>query len=49
MWDGQPTTLKSSSTPVTYWNSIPSDPDRPRRRQAEFLVHGYAPWSSVIA
>lgn len=30
-----------------YWHSIDSDPDRPRRRQAEFLVHDFAPWTLV--
>ncbi len=48
MWIQQPAVLDWTKVPVTYWNSIPSDPDRPRRRQAEFLVHGLAPWSRVI-
>ena len=26
-----------------YWNKTASDPDRPRRRQAEFLVHRFVP------
>jgi hypothetical protein len=30
-----------------YWHAIDSDLDRPRRRQAEFLVHGFAPWTLV--
>jgi hypothetical protein len=30
-----------------YWNDTPDDPDRKRRRQAEFLVHGALPWDSV--
>ncbi len=30
-----------------YWHAIASDPDRPRRRQAEFLVHGFFPWDLV--
>lgn len=47
MWQGQPQQLNSASVPVKYWKMIPSDPDRPRRRQAEFLVHRNAPWSSV--
>lgn len=31
----------------TYWNDTPSDGDRKRRRQAEFLTHGFSPWSLV--
>lgn len=30
-----------------YWNDTPDDPDRKRRRQAEFLVYGALPWDSV--
>ena len=30
-----------------YWNDTASDPDRKRRRQAEFLVHGFFPWECV--
>ena len=30
-----------------YWQAIDTDPDRPRRRQAEFLVHRYFPWDLV--
>lgn len=30
-----------------YWNAIPEDPDRSRRRQAEFLVHQFFPWNLV--
>jgi len=31
----------------TYWNDTPSDGDRKRRRQAEFLVHQFFPWQLV--
>ncbi|NNN07235.1 MAG: DUF4433 domain-containing protein [Elusimicrobia bacterium] len=27
-----------------YWNDTPDQPDRKRRRQAEFLVHEFFPW-----
>ena len=30
-----------------YWHAIDRDPDRPRRRQAEFLVHQRFPWALV--
>jgi len=30
-----------------YWHAIDTDPDRPRRRQAEFLVHRYFSWDLV--
>jgi ssDNA thymidine ADP-ribosyltransferase, DarT len=30
-----------------YWNAIPDDPDRSRRRQAEFLVRDFFPWQLV--
>jgi hypothetical protein len=30
-----------------YWNATDDDPDRSRRRQAEFLVHGFFPWPLV--
>lgn len=29
----------------TYWNDTPEQPDRKRKRQAEFLVHRFAPWT----
>ena len=29
----------------TYWNDTPSDGDRKRRRQAEFLTHEFFPWN----
>lgn len=31
----------------TYWNDTLEDQDRKRRRQAEFLVHTFFPWSLV--
>jgi hypothetical protein len=30
-----------------YWNDTNDDPDRRRRRQAEFLVHKFFPWNLV--
>ncbi len=30
-----------------YWNDTNDDPDRKRRRQAEFLVHNFFPWDLV--
>jgi hypothetical protein len=30
-----------------YWNDTNDDPDRKRRRQAEFLVHNFFPWELV--
>ncbi len=30
-----------------YWADTNEDPDRKRRRQAEFLVHGFCPWRLV--
>lgn len=30
-----------------YWNDTDDDPDRKRRRQAEFLVHSFFPWELV--
>ena len=32
---------------MTYWNDTPDFPDRKRRRQAEFLVRDFLPWSQV--
>jgi len=31
----------------TYWNDTDDDPDRKRRRQAEFLVHESFPWKLI--
>jgi hypothetical protein len=31
-----------------YWRDTPEDPDRKRRRQAEFLVHQGCPWERII-
>ena len=33
--------------PLTFWNDTREDPDRKRRRQAEFLVHSFFPWHLV--
>ena len=30
-----------------YWSDYKTDPDRKRRRQAEFLVHGFFPWKML--
>jgi len=30
-----------------WWNDTNDDPDRSRRRQAEFLVHRFFPWDLV--
>jgi len=30
-----------------YWRDTVEDPDRSRRRQAEFLVHRFYPWNLV--
>lgn len=30
-----------------YWNNTPEDGDRKRRRQAEFLVHQFCPWTLI--
>lgn len=32
---------------ATYWNDTDRDGDRKRRRQAEFLVHQFCPWTLV--
>jgi len=32
---------------MKYWNDTPEDGDRSRRRQAEFLVYGFFPWTLV--
>ena len=36
-----------SVMPLTYWYDTQEDPDRKRRRQAEFLVHGSVPWTMI--
>jgi hypothetical protein len=38
-----------SIMPGRYWANTNSDPDRKRRRQAEFLVHERFPWECVRA
>jgi hypothetical protein len=30
-----------------YWNDTPDVPDRKRKRQAEFLIHNFFPWTLV--
>lgn len=30
------------------WSNTRDDPDRKRRRQAEFLIRGFAPWSLIL-
>jgi hypothetical protein len=30
-----------------YWRDNPDDPDRQRRKQAEFLIHDVCPWSVI--
>ena len=32
-----------------WWNTTQEQPDRTRRRQAEFLVHGFLPWDVFAA
>jgi len=32
-----------------YWNDTDDDPDRKRRRQAEFLVHEFFPWKLIAS
>ncbi len=32
---------------ATYWSDTLEDPDRQRRKQAEFLVHEFCPWDAV--
>ena len=31
-----------------YWADTPEDPDRKRRKQAEFLVHQTCPWEQIV-
>ena len=31
----------------TYWNETLEHPDRKRKRQAEFLVHEFVPWTTI--
>ncbi|MEV0595128.1 type II toxin-antitoxin system toxin DNA ADP-ribosyl transferase DarT [Nonomuraea cavernae] len=31
-----------------YWNDLDGTGERPRRRQAEFLVHGRLPWHLIV-
>ena len=30
-----------------YWSLTPDDPDRKRRRQAEFLIYKFCPWKLI--
>ena len=32
---------------ATYWSDTLEDPDRQRRKQAEFLIHTFCPWDAV--
>ena len=32
---------------LQWWNDTNAEPDRQRRKQAEFLVHGFVPWDQV--
>lgn len=32
----------------TYWHDTPEDPDRKRRRQAEFLVYNRVSWAAIL-
>ncbi|MUG92048.1 DUF4433 domain-containing protein [Scytonema sp. UIC 10036] len=32
---------------ATYWHDTPEDGDRKRRRQAEFLIHQFFPWTLI--
>lgn len=44
--------LKNVDWPLmsaTYWNDTNDDPDRSRRRQAEFLIHRFCPWELIAA
>jgi hypothetical protein len=36
-----------SVMPLIYWNDTLSDPDRKRRRQAEFLLYHACPWTII--
>ncbi len=42
-----PAILDWETLQSVYWNKTPEFPDRLRKRQAEFLVHGAVPWATI--